>query len=101
MEEKRKFGGKQPGAGRKAGVPNRSTTELREAITRIIDANLPNYMKWLEQIAEEDPAKAIALLNSMSEYALPKLQRTEHTGEDGNPIEILKIKTPDAKDKRD
>lgn len=96
-----KNGGKREGAGRPKGSQNRDVAEIREAFRRVIDANLPNYMKWLEQIAAEDPQKAIALLNNMAEYVVPKLQRTEHTGEGGAPIEILKIKTPDAKDKGD
>lgn len=86
---------KPPNSGRRKGSANKNTQSIRDAFQKLLEDNLPNYAKWLEQIAEENPEKAIRLLNDMSEYILPKLQRTEHSGVDGDPIEqILKIKQP-------
>ena len=39
-------------AGRKAGVPNKATTEAREAVKALLDANLPFIQSWLLSTAE-------------------------------------------------
>lgn len=59
------------------GVPNKNTLEIREAFRQLLEAQSPKLTKWIEAVADEDPAKAIDLLLKMSEYILPKLQRTE------------------------
>lgn len=97
MAEKKKFGGKQAGAGRKKGVPNKNTQAIRDAYQKLIEDNLPNYKKWLSEIAADDPVKAINLLTGMAEFVLPKLQRSEHTGADGSPLDVV-INTPTKKD---
>lgn len=73
--------------GRKEGTPNKVTKDIREAYKLLIEANLPNLTKWLERIAMKDPERAIRILADLSEYVIPKLARTEHTGEGGKPIE--------------
>lgn len=80
-------GGKQPGAGRPVGSINRSTTEAREAIARFVDCNTERLQGWLDQIALESPEKAFNAVRDLLEYHVPKLARTEHTGENGGPIE--------------
>ena len=77
------------GKGRKAGVPNKATTAFRETINRMLEANSENVSIWLAQVAADDPAKALDLISKLAEYAAPKLSRTEHTGEDGGPVELL------------
>jgi hypothetical protein len=39
--------------------------------------------RWLNEVAQEDPYKALDLMNKLSEYHIPKLARTEVTGADG------------------
>jgi hypothetical protein len=83
--------------GRQKGVPNKSTIEFRQAVTRVLEDNSENYGKWLKQVAEghgkgldrakPDPARALDLVAKLAEFAAPKLNRTEVTGKDGNPIE--------------
>ena len=98
MSEKKTLGiGKgTPGPGRKPGVPNKSTTEFRETVTRLLEDNKDNFAKWLKQVAEGDevaetkanPAKALDILTGLAEFAAPKLARTEHTGEGGGPLTV-------------
>lgn len=76
-----------PNAGRKAGVPNKATQEAREAIGRFVDNNAHRLQKWLDDIAADNPEKAFNLFQSVIEYHVPKLARTENTGKDGGPIE--------------
>ena len=89
--------------GRKAGVPNKVTSDIKEAYRKLIEDNLDNLTVWLEQIAEENPEKAIRILSELSEYVIPKLARTDLTSGD-KPIQIqlpsINIKV-DAGDRSD
>lgn len=60
--------------GRKAGVPNRDTKELRERIADLIDANFESIQADLDSLP---PEKKLDVLVKLFEYALPKLNRTE------------------------
>jgi len=81
------------GKGRPAGVPNKSTAVVRNAIATLLEKNVPYMDRWLQRVAEgdevyglkPDPAKALDLMQKLSEYHIPKLARTEVTGIDGAP----------------
>lgn len=76
------------GAGRPPGVPNKSTTRAREAIAKLVDDNSEKLQKWLDEIAEtEGPLAAWKCLMDVVEYHIPKLQRTEHVGDGGGPVQ--------------
>jgi hypothetical protein len=88
-------------AGRPKGVPNKSTAQAREAIAQFVEGNAHKMQEWLEQVAigvkNEDnkfivlpnPEKAFGMLQSVMEYHLPKLARTEHTGDEEQPVKII------------
>ena len=73
------------GKGRAKGVPNKSTQIVREAIANLLERNAPNMDRWLNEVAQDDPYKALDLMNKLSEYHIPKLARTEISGVDGAP----------------
>ncbi len=73
------------GKGRPKGVANKSTQVVREAIANLLERNAGNMDRWLNEVAAEDPYKALDLMNKLSEYHIPKLARTEVTGADGGP----------------
>jgi hypothetical protein len=87
--------------GRPKGSPNKSTAMAREAIATFVEGNTHQMQKWLEQVAEgvrndEDkfivlpnPEKAFGMLQSVVEYHLPKLARTEHTGDEDQPVKVI------------
>jgi hypothetical protein len=77
------------GKGRTKGVPNKSTAIVREAIANLLERNAPNMDKWLNEVAADDPYKALDLMNKLSEYHIPKLARTEVTGKDGEAQEHI------------
>ena len=88
-------------AGRPKGVPNKSTAQAREAIAHFVEGNAYKMQEWLQQVAEgvrndEDkfivlpnPEKAFGMLQSVMEYHLPKLARTEHTGDNEQPVKVI------------
>ena len=89
-------------AGRKPGVPNKATTEAREAVKALIDANLPYLQTWLYNTAEglkddetgkyiilPNPGKACDIVQNLVEYAVPKLARTEVVGDEKAPQRMV------------
>jgi hypothetical protein len=83
-------GGKQPGAGRPAGVPNKVTAQAREAIASFVEGNTDRLNRLLDTIEygiEKDdgegyivypnPKGAFDSIMSVCEYHLPKLNRTD------------------------
>lgn len=83
--------------GRAPGTPNKATIEARQAIALFVDQNAHRLTEWLDAVAYGDPsqdlkpnpAKAFELFQSVVEYHIPKLARTEHTGEGGGPVRIV------------
>lgn len=104
---------KPAGSGRAPGTPNKSTSEARHAIAAFVDNNAPRLQGWLDQVAQgipmydpktgapmldkdgnmrwivqPNPQKAFELLQSVVEYHVPKLARSEISGPNGAPLQI-------------
>ena len=81
---------------RQAGTPNRATQEARQAIALFVDQNAHRLTEWLNAVADGDPlndikpnpAKAFEMFQSVVEYHIPKLARTELSGDSDKPIEL-------------
>jgi len=91
--------GKKTG-GRLAGTPNKATAEARQAIGAFVDGNAHRLTEWLDKVADgvkgevqnkdgeivevyvvpPNPAKAFDMFQSVVEYHVPKLGRTEVSG---------------------
>lgn len=77
-------------AGRRPGSLNVATRNAREAIARFVDGNADRLQGWLDEIAAEHGAKAaIECFGAFLEFHVPKLARTEHTGEGGGPVQSV------------
>ena len=74
--------GSNPG-GRPRGATNKVTRDIRSAYQQLVEFNLENMSLWLADIAADNPEKAFELMIKLSEYVIPKMQRTEVTGKDG------------------
>lgn len=79
--------GKKTG-GRVKGSENKATKEIKEAYKLLIESNIPNLTVWLERVAETEPKEALKYLSSLSEYVIPKLGRTEFSGEIDTTITV-------------
>lgn len=64
-------------AGKPKGSVNKSTTKAREAIAAFVDRNAHRLEGWLDKIAEKDPKQAFDCFQSIIEYHIPKLARTD------------------------
>jgi hypothetical protein len=95
--------GRKPGPGRPAGLPNKATQAAREAIAMFVDGNAHRLQDWLDQVAvgvkndegeyvvEPNPEKAYQLFQSVIEYHVPKLSRSDVTATVSvSPAEALK-----------
>lgn len=79
----RKFGGRKP------GVPNKATSEIRNAIQLIVENNIQQLDNDLATLEPKDRIKAIT---DLAAFVLPKLKATDlnviETKEGFTPIEI-------------
>lgn len=73
-------------AGRPKGVPNKTTTQIREAYQMLVEKNIDNIDLWINQIAEKDPKGAVDIIIKLSEYVLPRLARQELVGKDNEDL---------------
>ena len=79
------------------GKPNKTTADVRAAIAVFAQANVDKMGEWLMGVADgdpeaerkPDPGKALDLYLRALEYHIPKLGRTEHSGVDGGPFQIV------------
>lgn len=76
------------GKGRKKGVPNKATADVRACVAGIAQNLAPEVEGWIRKGAKKNPLGAAHLLAQLLEYHIPKLARTEVTGEGGGPLQV-------------
>ena len=84
-------GEKRPGQGQRG--PAKTTLMAREAIAKLVDGNADRLQGWLDEIAADDkhgPLVAYRCLMDVLEYHIPKLSRTDVTGEVNHNVNIGK-----------
>ena len=75
---------------RPKGSPNKATSEAREAIARLVDGNVRRLDLWLDEIYQAKGAEAAwRCMMDVIEYHIPKLARTELTGKDEGPVQMV------------
>ena len=67
--------GNQLGKGRKKGSVNRSTANVRNAFSLLVENNLSRLQSDLDALSPRDRIKAIA---ELSKYVLPQLKSIEY-----------------------
>jgi hypothetical protein len=77
------------GPGRPAGVPNRATTQVREAFAALVEGNQSRLQEWLDRVAAENPKNALDMYLRLAEFVLPKPQRVDlYKQASGEPIVV-------------
>jgi len=87
-------GEKRPNQGKHG--PPKAVLAAREAIAQFVDGNAHRLQEWLDRVAKDDPEKAFSLFQSVVEYHIPKLARSEITGKDGGPIALVQATPLDS-----
>ena len=73
--------------GRPKGAEGKTTAKIKEYYLDLLDNNLENIQRWLNQTAQEDPAKALDFLLKLSPFVIPKKSETDlHID---NPLQII------------
>ena len=57
--------------GRKAGVPNRSTAELREWVQKLVQSNMAQVKRDLKEL---EPKERLDVIERLMRYVLPRQQ---------------------------
>jgi hypothetical protein len=74
--------------GRKKGVPNRITQDLRESLQGFLKNNEANFQTIFDQL---DPKDKIRYYIDLLPFVVPKLQSTQLMVEDNTPPIVVKI----------
>lgn len=84
------LGGKRPGAGRKKGIPNKSTLARKK---RIEESGLSplDYMLGVLRNEKAPKAQRMWAAEKAAPYVHPRLAAVEHAGKDGGPIQFSRI----------
>lgn len=77
--------------GKKPGQQNKATLEFKEAVNKLLDFATPQMVGWLEEVAQENPEKALDHVYKFAQFAYPLLARQTLSGDPENPIVYKKI----------
>jgi hypothetical protein len=81
--------GKPRTGGRQKGTPNKTTARARHALSLAVEENADKIGVWLTEVYEKDgPRAAIDAYTKLAEFVIPKLARTELTGENGGALHM-------------
>jgi hypothetical protein len=87
--------------GRPKGATDRTTKEIRELFESILNDNVGNVSKWIEETAKDNPAKAVELVMKVAEYVLPKLRFVATDNQNDVPFaDLFKSMSDDELDER-
>jgi hypothetical protein len=67
------------GMGRRRGVLNRTTVDVRKVLTLFVEHNATKAQALFDRVARKNPAKALELFARLAEFVLPRLSRAEVT----------------------
>lgn len=83
--------------GRPAGVPNRTTAQIKQVFADLLEGREEQLADSLERLREKDPKSFLELFIKISERFVPALSRQELTGADGEAFQPIQIVIPGKK----
>ncbi len=78
--------------GRGPGTKNRLTKDIKTAFQNLVENNLSNVEIWLDEVADDNPGKALDFILKLAEFVVPKMRSAEiqtNSGGVGNAIEDM------------
>ncbi len=85
-------------AGNRGGIPNKVNAHTKELIQAFVEHGMEGAQAVYDRLVAKQPRAALTVLSRFTEYAAPKLARTEVVGEDGGPV-IIEKRIHDSSDK--
>ena len=80
--------------GRPAGIPNKTTTMVRELFASILEAEQDNFRDALERLRQESPKDYVQAMTKLSQKFLRDLTVSALQNADGSNIEPMQIILP-------
>ena len=64
---------------------------MRDVFSAFVEANAEKVQTLFDRVAENDPAKALDLLARLLEFVIPKLARTDLTGDSDRTTPVIRV----------
>lgn len=80
--------------GRPKGVPNKTTTEIREAFANLLKGREEELNDALNKLRDKDPKGYLEMYVKISQRFVPEVSRAEITGQDGELFQPIQIVLP-------
>ena len=81
--------GHQKKGGRKQGIPNKSTKQIRELLTSILQEEIERIPELFDAIT--DPKRRLDALAKLLPFIAPKMQSIKEEQEDENQISKIEV----------
>ena len=88
--------GKPKTGGSKKGVQNKVTRTIKEAIAHALGMTQDNLPGWLIKAGSRSGTSGVFAFTALAEFVLPKMSRTEHTGADGQAMQMVVVTADEA-----
>jgi len=63
--------------------------DIRETIRGALKDSAKNISKWLADVGAENPARALAIYKDLTEYVVPRMQRTDSKIDPTSPVQVI------------
>ena len=73
--------------GRTKGTPNKETQPIKEKFNQLLSSYSVEQMK-IDLLDIENHVDRLKIILGLAEFIIPKMARTEVTGEDGEPVQF-------------
>lgn len=77
--------------GRKKGVPNKTTQQIKEMITSLVGNQMEKWPGVIDKMMKDDPAEAMKITGRLIDYVLPKQTKIDLEGELKHKVEKIVI----------
>jgi len=86
------------GKGRKRGIANRSTRDMRRAAYYLVEERLDSFKSWIDRVAETDPGRACEIFIRLIQTYTPKptqaieLEMGQQTNAMGQSVVAMRLR---------
>jgi len=63
--------------GRPAGSKNKETRDIKRCYRELLEHNVDNLDKWIAEVAEKKPEKALELIIRLTDFIVPRMKNLQ------------------------